>query len=203
MKDYLPHGDAELLIWLANFKSKISLYGSEFDMPQNDIAEISTESTELEQAVQDANMKKEEAARAISFKNERRANFLKNIRKEVARIKAHKKYTEAIGQELGIVGAGKSFDATSYKPTLTAEITGGVVRIKFQKKGVDGVNIYHRKRGEGVWRFLARDTRSPYEDRIKLENPTQPEHWEYRAYGVIKDDEIGQPSDVVEVIYGG
>jgi hypothetical protein len=68
--------------------------------------------------------------------------------------------------------------------------------------GVDGVNIYRRKRGEVIWQLVTRSTRSPYEHRIQLENPAQPEHWEYRAFGVIKDVEIGQPSDIVEVIFG-
>jgi hypothetical protein len=30
----------------------------------------------------------------------------------------------------------------------------------------------------------------------------QPEHWEYKAFGVINDDEIGQASDIVEVVFG-
>jgi len=128
--------------------------------------------------------------------------FSTNVRKKVTRIKAHKNYTDAMGRELGIIGTTTTFDATGYKPFLSVEVTGGLVGIKFQKKGVDGVNIYCRRKGEVSWRFLARDTRSPYDDHIKLENPSQPEHWEYRAYGVVNDMEIGQPSDVVEVIFG-
>ena len=31
----------------------------------------------------------------------------------------------------------------------------------------------------------------------------QPEHWEYRAFGVIDDAEIGQPSDIAEIVFGG
>ena len=95
------------------------------------------------------------------------------------------------------------FDKASYKAILTAEMFAGFVRLKFKKAGTDGVNIYHRKKRDATWHFLARDTKSPYDDHIVLVTPGQPEHWEYRAYGVIDDSEIGQPSDIVEVVFGG
>ena len=78
-----------------------------------------------------------------------------------------------------------------------------VVRIKFKKLGVDGINLYHRKKGTTSWLFLARATKNPFDDQIVLATAGQPEHWEYRAFGVIDDAEIGQPSDIVEMVYGG
>lgn len=178
------------------------MQGYNFGLPPEDMSEIDMQSEMLKQSIQEVNTKKEEMAKAVAHKNELRTVFLTNLRKDVVRIKAHKNYTDATGKELGIIGTTTAFDATGYKPPLSAEVTGGVVRIRFQKNGVDGVNIYHRRKGEAAWRFLARDTRSPYDDHIKLVNPSQPEHWEYRVYGVLNDTEIGQPSDVVEVIFG-
>ncbi|MBK7872253.1 MAG: hypothetical protein IPJ74_17055 [Saprospiraceae bacterium] len=202
MKDYIPANDAEFLLWFNNLKNKTLMHGYNVGLSQEDMSEIDIEGETIKQAIQEANTKKEEAAKAITYKNEVRAAFLKKLRKIIARIKAHRNYTNSLGQELGIIGKTASFDASNYKANLSGEVTGGLVKLKFQKKGVDSVNIYYRKKGEVTWRFLARDTRSPYEHRIQLENPAQPEHWEYRAYGVIKDVEIGQPSDVVEVIFG-
>lgn len=77
------------------------------------------------------------------------------------------------------------------------------MRIKFSKSSTDGVNLYHRRKGQAEWSFLARDTKSPYDDHIVLSIANQPEHWEYRAYGVIDDEEIGLASDIVEVVFGG
>ncbi|MDZ4705804.1 MAG: hypothetical protein SH848_17890 [Saprospiraceae bacterium] len=202
MKDYLPHGDAELLLWLTNFNNKMMQYGYEFGLSPEDVSEIDMQGEIVRQAVQDANTKKEEAARATTFKNEQRASFVVNLRKGITRIKAHRNYKESFGQELGIVGTTSSFNATSFKPKPKGEVSGGMVRIKFQKKGVDGMNVYRRRKGEATWEFRARDNNSPYEERIQLEKPAQPEHWEYRLIGVVKDVEIGQPSDIVEVIFG-
>jgi len=74
--------------------------------------------------------------------------------------------------------------------------------IKFTKKGVDGININHRKKGSLTWKFLARDTKSPYDDYIELAVAGQPEHWEYQAFDVFDDEEISVASDIVEVLYG-
>ncbi len=202
MKDYLPHSDADFLIWFHNFRNKLGSYATQFHIPPEDVNLIQSKGYELEMAVQDANTKKEEAAKSVTHKNEVRSIFINSLRKEITRIKAHKNYTDAIGQELGIVSTSSTVDFANYKAKISAEVTGGLVRIKFVKKSVDGVNIYYRRKGETVWRFLARDTRSPYEHRIQLEDPSKPEHYEYRAFGVVNDVEIGQPSDVVEVVFG-
>lgn len=202
MRDYLPSNDAELLIWLRNFNTKAAMYGNDLGLSTKDLSEFDAQSNSLSEAVQDVATKKEEVAKSVAFKNEQRTSFLNRLRKEIARIKAHKNYTEAIGQELGIIGSKRSFDPATFKPKPKADVSGGMVRIKFQKKGIDGVNVYRRRKGEVEWQFRARDNNSPYEERIQLENPAVPEHWEYRLIGVIKDVEIGQPSDVVEVIVG-
>lgn len=203
MKDYLPHGDAEFLLWFTNLKNKIMMHGYNVGLSQEDMSEIDLEGETVKFAIQDANTKKEEAAKAVAYKNEVRTTFLNKLRKIISRIKAHRNYSDSLGQELGIIGSKSSFDPVKYKPKPKVAVSGGMVRIKFQKKGIDGVNVYCRRRGEVEWQFRARDNNSPYEERIQLENPAVPEHWEYRLIGVIKDVEIGQPSDVVEVIFGG
>ena len=79
----------------------------------------------------------------------------------------------------------------------------GHVRLKFTKGSSDGVNLYTRLRGQSAWTFLARDTNSPYDDHRPLTAPGVPETREYQAYGVLKDDQIGQPSTIVSVTFGG
>ncbi len=88
----------------------------------------------------------------------------------------------------------------NYKAKITAETFAGFGRIKFVKKGVDGLNLYHRKKGTSAWLFLARVTKSPFDDHVALLNNDQPEHWEYRATGVVNDVEVGVASDIIEVI---
>lgn len=202
MKDFIPSNDAEFLIWLHNYRNKTTAYATQFNIPLEDIYHFDMQINQMNTSVQEVAMQKEMMAKSVAQKNDVRKQLEAEIRREVLRFKAHKLYTEAIGQELGIVSSKKTFDPSTYKPKPKAEVSGGIVRIKFQKKGVDGVNVYSRRKGEVAWQFRARDNNSPYEERIQLENLAQPEHWEYRLIGVIKDVEIGLPSDVVEVIYG-
>lgn len=203
MKDYLPYKDAELLLWINNFRNKIRLHGTDYGLSTEEIADLEQESIAMEQSVLDVVSQKDMLAKSIAVKKEQKAIFFAKARKGANRIKAHQNYTTGIGHELGIITPATTFDEKSFKLVLKIKIAGRVVRIKYKKKGVDSVNIYYRRRGEVTWQLVARSTRSPFEHRIQLENPGVPEHWEYQALGVIKDEEIGQPSDIVEVIFGG
>ena len=47
------------------------------------------------------------------------------------------------------------------------------------------------------------DTHSPYDDHTPLAVPGVAEVREYQAFGVLHDQQIGQPSDIVSVTFGG
>lgn len=202
MNDIIPSGDAEFLLWLNNFRNKFAMYSNDFGTPPEDVGNMDMLVNEMNISVQEVATQKDVLAKTVAHKESVRKRVEAAVRAEANRYKSHKNYTTAIGQELGIISSKSTFNPATYKPMPKAEVSGGMVRIKFQKKGVDGVNVYCRRKGEVAWQFRARDNNSPYEERIVLENPAVPEHWEYRLIGVIKDVEIGQPSDVIEVIVG-
>ncbi len=201
--DYIPRKDADLIMWAQNYKTKIPTVGATLGLTA---AEISTELNlcdALINSINNVQTAKAAAASAIKLKDEAIQKSGGELRTLIGRHKKSVAYTAPIGEELKIVSNATSFDISSYKAKILAELFAGFVRIKFSKLGADGINLYHRKKGESNWRFLARDTKSPYDDHIVLATANQPEHWEYRAYGVINDDEIGQASDIVEVVFGG
>lgn len=100
-------------------------------------------------------------------------------------------------------GEEEAFDPETYKPEISAQVFSGYVRIKFTKSGVDGVKIYVRLKGQAVWKLLSFDTNSPYDDFIALATLGVAEVREYQAFGVIDDVQIGQPSDIANVTFGG
>jgi hypothetical protein len=103
-----------------------------------------------------------------------------------------------------VIGGGDTFDAEAYKPTLTAEDFPGYVRIKGKKSGVQAMNLYVRLKGQSEWKLLvARRSKFPFDDDSPLAVSGTPETREYRAVGVVSDEEVGQPSDIVSVVYGG
>lgn len=202
-QDYIPHSEPEQVIWAANFKTNLVTQGAAVGLTAAQITALGNSSTNIITSVNNVETKKKGLNEAVAQKDFVKKNEFKVIRENVAKIKTSSGYTIAIGQSLGIIGTASDFDSANYKAAITVSNFAGFVRIKFTKNGVDGINIYNRPKGTSVWKFLARDTKSPYDDHIVLENEGKPEHWEYRAFGVIDDAEIGLPSDIVEIVFGG
>ena len=61
-----------------------------------------------------------------------------------------------------------SLFASSSKADITGEVFSGYVRIKFKKGKTNGINLYSRIKGQTVWKFVSRDTNSPYDDHTPL-----------------------------------
>lgn len=118
-------------------------------------------------------------------------------------MKANPNMTDATAADLKLVGTGSAFNPDTFKTKITATVMGDHVRLTFVKGETDGVNFYLRKQGETVWKFLSRDTNSPYNDHTPLTTPGVPEVREYQAYGVLNDVQIGLASDIVTVTFGG
>lgn len=201
--DFIPRPEPEQVIWAGNFKTNLVIQGAAVGLTAAQITALGTSSTNIITAINNVEAKKTALNEALAQKETIKKSEFKVIRDNVAKIKTNAGYTPAIGQSLGIIGTTTGLDSENYKATITASNFAGFVRIKFTKNGVDGINIYNRPKGTSVWKFLARDTKSPYDDHIVLENEGKPEHWEYRAFGVIDDAEIGLPSDIVEIVFGG
>jgi hypothetical protein len=203
MIDFIPRSDAQRIPWLTNLKDKIAQFGPVFGLTTAEISSVQANCTTCIAKINAVAAAKTALASAVTSKNQIDKNELAQLRTLIGRWKSHTAYSDAIGETLAIKSTAAEIDLLQYKAHITAEVVGNLVRIRFTKKGADGVNIYHRRKGSAAWVFLARDTKSPYDDHIVLQTPGVPEHYEYRAFGVIDDTEIGQPSDIAEVVYGG
>jgi len=125
------------------------------------------------------------------------------IAKAIGDLKRVDGYTEAIGQDLGVIGEADIFDPESYKTVLKGKAFPGYVEFTYKKLGVDGLNFYSRLKGTADWTFIGFDIESPFHDTRALAEPNKPETREFSAQGVLNDVEIGQRSDIVEVTFGG
>ena len=119
----------------------------------------------------------------------------------IAKMKLSANYTEAIGTDLGIVGAvvGNTPGVNPVPRVLTELLQGNgaqTVKITFFKYGHMGVYIESRRGANGVWEFLAIDTESPYLDERPLLAAGQPEVREYRLRFWDKGTPNGDWTDV-------
>lgn len=197
--DYVPHSEAQLVPWLANFVKKINTHGFALGLTAEEMTSIRSACIEISSKIAGIEQKRTELQDLIEIKDNVKNLTLAAIRCFVTRMKMHPAFTDEIGQDLKIIATNGFITDHGNKITLKAGVSSGRVRIDFTKKHFTAVNIYARLHGTEPWTFLARDTTSPYEDNRPLLDG-QPEWREYMGLGVIGDNEVGRPSDIVGVI---
>jgi hypothetical protein len=117
----------------------------------------------------------------------------------VARIKKHPGCTDAIAQDLGIIGAMQTFDPGSMKPVLDLELQAGHPNVGWTKQGMDGIEIWvDRGDGKGFC-FLAIDTIPDYLDTAPLPAAGTSAVWKYKAIYRLNDEQVGQWSDIASI----
>jgi phage host-nuclease inhibitor protein Gam len=199
-KDFIPAALGDLDTWEVNFKNKVTTIAQQLNVASEEvtdcIASLDVHRTTYASMV----TKRNEARAATSTNNASEKTALKNIRALCNRMKAANGYTEAMGNELKIIGNFTTFDQANAKPTLTVGKEGSSIVIKFRKDNTSGVHIYCRRGTEKDFVFLAVDTASPYNDNRLNLVAAQSETREYKAWYFLDDSIIGQESDVVKVI---
>lgn len=203
MADYIPGQDGELKGWLTNLKTKTPDRVTELEITPARLTKITGWCDALLGALDTAEDKRRDWLAASKAKQAQQDASLAGLRGEINKWKAADGMTDAIATELRIVGGSGAFDPESYKPQITAEAFSGYVRIKFKKLGADGIILNSRIKGTMGWKFVSHDTNSPYDDHTPLAVAGQAEVREYQAFGVLNDQQIGQPSDIVSVTFGG
>lgn len=200
--DYIPNADSTFLAWHDQFKTALAGTGAGFGLTVAEINSVNSRNTDLHTKDTAANAAVATAKQATQNRADSRVAAEEEVRKLARRIKAHKTYTAAIGQQLGIEGSEDTTDLSAAKPKLAGRaLPHAVVELTFNKSKSDGVNLYSQREGEngGAWTFLARDTQSPYVDNRPLLVAGKPEVRQYKAIYVRGDAELGQASDEVVV----
>ena len=203
MADFVPSTDGGLRKWLVNLKTETPKVVTELEITPARLTKITGWCDDLLAAMDTAEQKKGEWLEASQLKQAQTDTSLGGLRGEVAKWKVADGMTDAIAAKLQIVGTSVPFDPESYKPQFTADVFSGYVRIKFKRQGADAVNLYMRIKGSMGWKFVSRDTNSPYDDHTPLTVANQPEVREYQMFGVLNDQQIGQASDIVTVTFAG
>ncbi|GIV04959.1 MAG: hypothetical protein KatS3mg016_0534 [Fimbriimonadales bacterium] len=219
--DYIPTRLGDLIVWMANFATKLSGYASAFGLSAAEVAQVSTDRQVLEFAINGAQIRQTDAQEWTRFRDTvlfaplgtpmpslptpgnvgtlptgALASIVPRVRALVQRLKAHPNYTTAIGEDLGIEPPSVSMPD---RPTLRARAeTNFRVRLTFTMYRMPMLEIQSRRGSETEFTTIAFDTSSPYVDgRAPLE-AGRPEIREYRARYIDRNDQpIGDWSDVV------
>lgn len=230
-KPYLPTREAERVTWLNNFNTKIGGYATTFGITAAEVLILKNMAVLYSYTINLIEQSKSFTQELTKFKNVLSiapngttlgalpvltppvapalspAGAFTFVGGLVKRIKGTTaSYTEAIGEDLGIIGDETSFDENTFQTTLKGMSLPGNNEISFTKKGVDGINVYSHPVGgtdPNVWEKLAFDSSSPYNDTRPLAVAGVPENRKYKGRGVIHDVEIGQWSDILSLTFNG
>ena len=204
MADFVPTNESDLRKWLATIKTETPKVVTQLEITPARLTQITGWCDDATGAMDAAQSAKRAWNTANKAKQTQISTSVAGLRGEVAKWKATDGMTDAIATDLQITGGGGApFDPENYKPQFTAQAFSGYVRFKFTKNGADGINLYVRLKGTMGWKFVSRDTNSPYDDHTPLAVAGQSEVREYQAFGISGDDQIGQPSDIVTVTFAG
>ena len=203
MADFIPAGDDPRKTWATAFKAAVATHGPTVGLTPAQVTAAQAKCDAIIGRIDDKTAKKNAWQSSVAAADTGNTADVADLRSTIAAIKTNSGYTPAIGADLGVVGSAGSFDPNTYQAELTSvDQTGpNQVTVKFGKaKGnIDGVHVYARMQGGSEWKFLARDTQSPYVDTTPLGTAGKPEVREYRIRAVINDEEIGDYSDTAQV----
>ena len=203
MNEFIPRSDPQLCLWLENYSKRIAMYGAKLGLTPDEIAAQQRWCAELTEAIKTDDQKLKEWRAAVKVTREAKKSSLAAVRAMIERIKHLPGWSPSIGQAMGVVKkAPTPTPMEAVKPKLQVVTEAGQVKLKFTRRPLDGINVYMRRKGEAQWHLLARATRSPFVDPTAPLVPNTSEIREYRATGVRKDQEVGQPSDVVVAVVG-
>ena len=223
---YLPNGDNEKAAWMINFDEKFPTYATKFGFSNEAIVANHHDRLAFTYGLMMVEAAKTFEHQSVTFKDAIRngtetnlvidipvftppANpplavapgIFRRVSKLVTTFKANALYTEAIGQDLGIIGAdylGKD-NPDDIQVKLTVKQSGGSVQLKYVKGDLDGIKLESKRGTETEFSLLDKITQTTFTDKRPVLVTGVPEVRQYRAWCIIKDEIVGQVSDVVSV----
>lgn len=121
----------------------------------------------------------------------------------IKRIKAHRNYTAAIGQDLWLIAAAHVFDPNSLKPVLSSQIKVGHPVIVWIKGKAHALEIWVDRGDGNGFVFMAVNMEPNTTDNAPLPAAGVTAIWKYKAIYRFHDEPVGQWSDVISVMVGG
>lgn len=203
-EDFIPKSDSGKLMWLKNFllRMRETLATTRPSMPEEEIVQLEEEIKEYIESLEDVERKRYAAQAATSRKNELEGKTIKRVRNIAQIIKVSSGYDSAIIAQMGIICKGYRVDEKELKPSIKAKVKGSEVIIQFNKNHHFNVAFYCRFPGE-EFSHIGNGLTSPFIDNRPLIDPLQPERREYMAMYTNFKENLGIPSSIVSVVFGG
>lgn len=227
MSEYLPKSEAQLVIWFINFAAKLATHAATVGVTLAEVTLAGQYSTMLQRVVNGRQVKKTDSEEWTAFKDliiygsytapepteptsgtitpaapdPIPVGLVEWTRLLVERIKNHTGFTQAIGEDLGIISTPDL--PGGLLPVLEALAeTDFAVRILFAMQGYPMIELQCKRGSETEFTTVAYDTASPYLDARPPLVAGVPEVRQYRARFIQDDAPVGGWSLTVSVTAG-
>ncbi len=195
--DYIPHHKEMLNAWAGQFVRNETENVGHYSITEADVQQTKAIAEAFEASLAKEIQLTDLKRAQVEITKQLRKKLITNIRAMAQKIKSSADYATDVGKEFDIIGAEKTFDHKTWKPTLKLRKAGnGGVSVAFTKSNTHGVNLYRRRSGQEQFEFLSRSTHSPFHDTKDI---TSPAHYEYYAVAVISDKETGKESGIAQI----
>jgi hypothetical protein len=212
---YLPKTDNQKNAWLINFANKLPAYAAMFHITPDEVTDMTKGSVYFDYCINYRNLYINYTRALTSWKN----NLIKGKAGALPqppipptapaavpvgiftratllaqRIKGHQEFTYEIGKNMGIVGVEHVVDVNKLQPKINLKIVTDKVVVKWQKKGMDALEIW-RKIGNEDWQFLTLDMKPHYTDNSLIVPSGSSVVAHYKAIYHQNDERAGQWSN--------
>ncbi len=226
---YYPVRVGDQIIWLRNFRNKLGNYQSTFNYTAGEVADIMADADRIAWLLETLQSAAQAFSQAVTGHLKLMldgppgtvlvappaftlpatpappANVLpaalKRIILFIANLKTRAGYTDAIAQDLGIIGAQITPNPNAV-PDGKADAMSGEVLIHVKKSGHLGVLIQGQVANETEWTLVGIATSAVFHDSRPLKVAGAPEKRRYR-FCFWDGEPTNVWSPVVEVVYGG
>ena len=200
-KIFYPSQIGATLPYLQNFKDKLTAgLAAKYNSTPAFQTQLATWITDSTAAINKAVADFETFQQSTTLQNELLFTVKDGLLKEIRRIQDHTAFDEADAQALGFRVDKPPVDYNTAKPVITGvTVLSDQVIIDWLRRQMDGVVILASYDGV-TYTELARDLRSPFEDKRKNVVPGKPETRYYKLRYLKGDLPVGLESDVIRVV---
>ena len=162
---YMPKDDSGKAELLEHLATRLPIYAELLEISAIDVASVQADATAFRYTLSAYNVVQGNARQWTAFKNLQRdggtgtsaypqapnlpapaqavpLGIVPRLSGLIARIKTARNYTEAIGQDLSIVGTTQIIDPATWKPVIDITVTGGHPTVQWAKGTADSIEIW-------------------------------------------------------------
>jgi hypothetical protein len=214
---FLPPGEARRRAWLNNFSGKMPTYANVVGVTDAEVKQLAADDlffnfvcdthSQHTKTTRDWTAYKHQAAHGDNLGDipvtptpgTVPPNIFGRACALAVRIKNHPNCTEAIAQDLGIIGPEVIVDPSSMKPVLYLSLNAGHPHVGWPKQGMDSLELW-KDWGDGKgFVLLTYTTNTDYADISPLPAPGVSAVWKFKGIYRLKDQQVGQWSDVATI----